>query len=451
MIVCKFGGTSVADASAITRVIEIIKSKRAEQPVVVVSALGGATNLLLDIANKAAGGELLSALQLIEQLRDRHLREALALLDGGSETEDLSLDISATFDELAHLAEAFRTLGYLTPRSLDAVAAIGELLSSQIVAAAFRTRGFPAVFVDARDVMRTNDFFTKAEPDVEEIRQLAQARLVPLLQQGKIPVIGGFVGATSARVTTTLGRGGSDYSASLIGAAIDATGIEIWTDVDGMLTADPRVIPAAQLIERISFDEAAELAAFGAKVLHPATIAPAVQRGIPVFVYNSRNPGGKGTMIAFDAPRLPVRAIAGKRATTMVKLRSSRMLLAPGFLRRVFEVFETHRTSVDVVTTSEVSVSVTLDDATNLASILQDLAAFGDVSVSPRAGLIAIVGAGISDGSMAIAQAIAALGPIPVHMASLSATGINFTLVIDDDQVVPAMQRLHATFFESAS
>jgi aspartate kinase len=448
VIVCKFGGTSVADAVAITRVVDIIADKRAEQPVVVVSALGGATNMLLDIASKAAGGELLVALQLIEQLRDRHAREAAILLADSPDAEELALEISATFDELAHLAEAFRTLGYLTPRSLDAVASIGELLSSQIVAAAFRQRGFPGVYVDARDVMRTNDFFTKAEPDTDGIAQAALERIVPLVQHGSIPVIGGFVGATAQRVTTTLGRGGSDFSASLIGAAIDATAIEIWTDVDGMLTADPRVIPGARLIERISFDEAAELAAFGAKVLHPATIAPAVQRGIPVYVFNSRNPGGTGTMIAFDAPRLPVRAIAGKRATTMVKLRSSRMLLAPGFLRRVFEVFETHRTSVDVVTTSEVSVSVTLDDASNLAPILQDLAQFGDVSVSPRSGLIAIVGAGIADGSDAIARAIAALGPITVHMASLSATGINFTLVIDDDQVVPAMQRLHAAFFE---
>jgi aspartate kinase len=451
VIVCKFGGTSVADAAAISRVIEIIDAKRALQPVVVVSALGGATNMLLDLASKAANGELPVALQLIEQLRDRHLREARTLLHGAAEVDDRCRDIGAAFDELAQLAEAFKTLGYLSPRSLDAVAAIGELLSSQIVAAAFRARGHDAVYVDARDVMRTNDVFTKAEPDVNGIAQLAQEQLVPLLQQGRIPVMGGFVGATAARVTTTLGRGGSDYSASLIGAAIDATAIEIWTDVDGMLTADPRVIPGARLIERISFDEAAELAAFGAKVLHPATIAPAVQRGIPVFVFNSRNPAAKGTMIAFDAPRLPVRAIAGKRATTMVKLRSSRMLLAPGFLRRVFAVFEAHRTSVDVVTTSEVSVSVTLDDATNLAAILQDLAAFGEVSVSPRAGLIAIVGAGISDGSQAIAQALGALGPIPVHMASLSATGINFTLVIDDDQVVPAMQRLHATFFERPS
>ena len=451
MIVCKFGGTSVADAAAISRVVDVIISKIDSRPVVVVSALGGATNVLLDLAHKAASGELLAALQMVEQLRDRHLREVHTLLDGSVEAGELGLDISASFDELAHLAEAFRTLGYLTPRSLDTVAALGELLSSQIVAAAFRHRGFPAVWIDARDVMKTNDFFTRAEPDVEAIALAAQEFLLPLLQQGKIPVMGGFVGSAPGRVTTTLGRGGSDYTASLVGAAIEATAIEIWTDVDGMLTADPRVIPGAQLIERISFDEAAELAAFGAKVLHPATIAPAVQRGIPVFVLNSRKPDGKGTMIAFDAPRLAVRAIAGKRGTTLVKLRSSRMLLAPGFLRRVFEVFETHRTSVDVVTTSEVSVSVTLDDATNLGAILQDLAAFGDVAVERRSGIVAIVGAGIADGSRAIADALIALGPIPVYMASLSATGINFTLVIDDEQVVPAMQRLHATFFENAS
>jgi aspartate kinase len=449
VIVCKFGGTSVADAAAINRVVDVIVDKASSTPVVVVSALGGATNVLLEVARQAAAGELLAALQLVEQLRDRHLREVHALLGGTLEGNELALEIGASFDELAHLAEAFRTLGFLTPRSLDTVAAIGELLSSQIVAAAFRQRGYPAVWVDARDVLKTNDDFTRAEPDLDAIALASQTHLLPLLQDGKIPVVGGFVGSSPARVTTTLGRGGSDYSASLIGAALDATAIEIWTDVDGMLTADPRVIPGARLIERISFDEAAELAAFGAKVLHPATIAPAVQRGIPVYVFNSRNPGGRGTMIAFDAPRVPVCAIAGKRGTTLVKLRSSRMLLAPGFLRRVFEVFETHRTSVDVVTTSEVSVSVTLDDATNLAAILQDLAAFGDVAVERRSGIVAIVGAGIAGGSRAIADAFAALGPIPVYMASLSATGINFTLVIDDDQVIPSMQRLHAAFFET--
>ena len=204
------------------------------------SALGGATNVLLDLAHKAAGGELLAALQLVEQLRDRHLREVHALLDGSKEAEELALDISASFDELAHLAEAFRTLGYLTPRSLDTVAALGELLSSQIVAAAFRHRGYPAVWVDARDVMKTNDAFTRAEPDIDRIALAAQELLLPLLQQGKIPVMGGFVGSAPGRVTTTLGRGGSDYSASLIGAAIEATAIECSTKSAPLIRFWPR-------------------------------------------------------------------------------------------------------------------------------------------------------------------------------------------------------------------
>ncbi len=450
MIVCKFGGTSVQDADAIDRATAIMGARMGRHPIVVVSALGGATNQLLDIAHKAAAGELLVALQLIEQLRERHLREAAALLVDSSESDDIATEISAGFDELAHLAEALRTLGYLTPRSLDTVAAVGELLSSQMVAAAFRHRGLPAVFVDARDVMKTNDAFTRAEPDVVELERAAQIHLMSHVAAGRVPVMGGFVGAAPGRVTTTLGRGGSDFSAALVGAAVSAEAIEIWTDVDGMLTADPRVVPDARLIERIRFDEAAELASFGAKVLHPSTIAPAVQRGIPVYVFNSRNPSGAGTMIAFDAPRKAVRAIAGKRHTTVVKLRSARMLLAPGFLRRVFAVFEAHRVSVDVVATSEVSISVTLDDATNLEAVVADLMQFGDVAVERERGIVAIVGAGIADGSRAIADAIAALGAIPVYMASLSATGINFTLVIDDAEVVPAMQRLHRTFFTEA-
>ncbi len=447
MIVCKFGGTSVADAEAIERVYDIVVSKQTQRPVVVVSALGGVTNILFEIARRAAAGERPVAMQLIAQLRERHLHVSATLMPDGAAADQVASDITMAFDELSHLAEAFKTLGYLTPRSLDTVAAIGELLSSQIIAAAFRERGMMAEWVDARRVMITNDFFTRAEPDIDAIAVAVSDVLLPITRRGALPVIGGFVGATRQGVTTTLGRGGSDYSASLIGAALAASAIEIWTDVDGMLTADPRVVPTARLIERIRFDEAAELASFGAKVLHPSTIAPAVQCGIPVFVFNSRNPGGRGTMIAHDAPRMPVRAIAGKRDTTLVKLRSARMLLAPGFLRRVFEVFERHRTSVDVVATSEVSISVTLDDASNLDAVVSDLMELGEVAVERHRGIVAIVGAGIADGSRALADAIAALGAVPVYMASLSASGINFTLVIDDAEVVPAMQRLHASFF----
>jgi aspartate kinase len=447
MIVCKFGGTSVANAEAIARAVDIVTARRDRRPVVVVSALGGVTNDLLDVAQRAASGNLLLAVTIVESLRARHLETVASLLEGSPERDEIEAEVSAGLDELAHLAEAFNTLGFVTPRSLDAVAAIGELLSSRIVAAAFRHRGIDAAWVDAREVTITDDHFTRAVPDVAGIAAAARDHVRPLALRGVVPVLGGFVGATSAGVTTTLGRGGSDFSASLLGAALEADAIEIWTDVDGMLTADPRIIPSARLIDRIRFDEAAELAAFGAKVLHPSTIAPAVQRGIPVYVFNSRRPEGTGTMITFDAPRHPVRAIAGKRNTTLVKLRSARMLLAHGFLRSVFEVFDRHRTSIDVVTTSEVSVSVTLDDATHLEAIVADLSAFGDVSIEQQRGLVAIVGAGLADGAKTMAQALAAIDPISVHMASLSATGINFTLVVDDAQVVPAMQRLHETFF----
>ncbi len=448
MIVAKFGGTSVANAEAIIRAADIVAARVARRPVVVVSALSGATNELLEIARRAANGDLLVALTHVESLRARHLAEAATLLGSGDDCEELLTEIGAGFDELAHLAEALSTLGFVTARSLDAVAAYGEVLSSQIVAAAFRARGLNAQWVDAREVMITDDHFTRAAPDVTALAGTTRELVRPLVQRGVIPVLGGFIGSTAGHLTTTLGRGGSDFSAALIGAAMEAEAIEIWTDVDGMLTADPRIIPKARLIERIRFDEAAELAAFGAKVLHPSTIAPAVEKGIPVYVFNSRNPEGSGTMITFDAPRLPVRAIAGKRATTLVKLRTARMLLAHGFLRSVFEVFERYRTSVDVVTTSEVSISVTVDDVSHLDSIVADLSALGDVSVERARGVVAIVGAGITDGTATLAAAIGALGPISVHMASLSATGINFTMVIDDAQVVGAMTRLHARFFE---
>ncbi|MEO7455992.1 MAG: lysine-sensitive aspartokinase 3, partial [Gemmatimonadaceae bacterium] len=235
--------------------------------------------------------------------------------------------------------------------------------------------------------------------------------------------------------------------ASLVGAALQAEAIEIWTDVDGMLTADPRVVSGAQLIERIGFEEASELASFGAKVLHPNTIAPAVTRGIPVWVLNSKRPEGKGTLITFDAPRRPVTAIAGKTGVTLLKVRSPRMLLTEGFLRRMFEIFERQRTSVDVVATSEVSVSVTIDDTSRLDALVVDLRELGDVSMERNRGIVSIVGNGLSDGGTSMARALRAIGDIRVHMLSLSSSGINLTVVVAETQVHPAMTRLHAEFF----
>ena len=451
MIIAKFGGTSVADAAAITRTVNIIRGCVDRQPIVVVSALAGTTNALIAAAEQAATGHLVTAIAQVEAMRDRHLGVVTELLGDGDEALDIAAEESMLFDELAHLAEALSVLGYLTPRSLDMISSLGEQLSAPIVTAAFRRAGIDAELVDGRDVMITDDSYGRAEPLPDLIAAATREHLAPLIRAGKVPVLGGYIGATIDGVTTTLGRGGSDYTASLIGAAMEAEAIEIWTDVDGLLSADPRVVQDVRLIEHIRFDEAAELASFGAKVLHPNTISPAVKRGIPVFIFNSLRPEGTGTRITFDAPRLPVRAIAGKNNVVVVKVRSPRMLAAPGALRAIFEVFERNRTSVDVVATSEVSVSLTVDDDLHLDAVVAQLRAFGDVSVERGRGIVALVGAGLGESSPTMAAALTAIGDVRLHMLSLSATGINLTLIVDGDQVKPVMQRLHAQFFGGAT
>lgn len=452
MIVLKFGGTSVADAAAITRTAGIVATRVDRGPIVVVSALGGVTNALLALAEQASRGHLLGALAALEGLRDRHLGQAERLLGEGEGSVETCEELSAMIDELAHLAEALTTLGDLTSRSLDAIAAFGERMSSVLCVAAFQKLGIPAVHVDACEVMITDNAHTRAEPQREAIAEACRRSVLPIVRDGKVPVLGGFIGsAEGSKVTTTLGRGGSDYSASLIGAAIQADAIEIWTDVDGMLTADPRVVPSARLIEQIAFAEASELASFGAKVLHPNTIAPAVRLGIPVYVLNSMKPGGHGTKITFDAPQRAVSAIAGKGSVTLVRVGSPRMLLTEGVLRSIFATFERHKTSVDVVATSEVSVSLTVDDASRLDSIVSDLRSLGDVAVERNRGIVAVVGGAIAEGGLAMARALRAIGDVRVHMLSLSASRINLTMVVDDEQVKPAMQRLHAAFFEAVA
>ena len=445
MIVVKFGGTSVGDADAIRRAAEIVRGRLPRRPIVVVSAMAGVTNTLLALAEQASKGQLIGALSAVESLRDRHLAAASALLDG--DDGEISGEISATIDELASLAEALSTLGHLTPRSMDTIGAVGERLSAPLVAAAFARAGLPVELIDARQVMITDDAYMRAEPLPDAIAERSRTVLQPLVKSRCVPVLGGFIGATAQGVTTTLGRGGSDYSASLIGAALRAEAIEIWTDVDGMLTADPRVVADAHLINRIRFDEASELAFFGAKVLHPSTIAPAVQRGIPVYVFNSANPTGTGTEITFDAPPCPVRAIAGKTGIAVVRVRSPKMLFAHGFVRTVFEVFARHRVSVDVVATSEVSISVTVDEGAGLEELIVELSQLGDVSIERNRGIVALVGASLSDDGAAMARALTAIGAVRVHMLSLSATGINLTIIIDEAEVGPAIRRLHDAFF----
>ncbi|HUF28375.1 MAG TPA: lysine-sensitive aspartokinase 3 [Gemmatimonadaceae bacterium] len=448
MIVLKFGGTSVGDPAAIDRAVEIVRSRIDREPIVVVSAMGGVTDALLEIAEQAAGRQLIVALSAIEGLRARHLAAAEALLPSEADCTETCEDLSAMFDELAHLAEALSVLGDLTPRSRDALAAMGERLSSQLITAVFRHRGLDAVLVDAREVMITDGGHGRARPLDNRIAEASRRVLLPHVRRRAIPILGGFIGASEEGITTTLGRGGSDYSAALIGAALGVEAIEIWTDVDGMLTADPRIAGGARLIPRIRFDEASELAAFGARVLHPSTIAPAVRLGIPVIILNAARPEGAGTLITSDAPGRVVTAIAGRRGVALVKVRTGRMLLAHGFLRAFFEIFERHRVSVDVVATSEVSVSVTVDDAARLDGLIVDLRILGDVSVERGRGLLAVVGASLAEDATTMARAVAALAGVHVHLLSLSATGINLTLVVDEDAVTDGVRRLHRTFFE---
>jgi aspartate kinase len=273
--------------------------------------------------------------------------------------------------------------------------------------------------------------------------------VLPLLDGGRVPVLGGFVGATPEGHTTTLGRGGSDYSGALVGAGVDAEEIQIWTDVDGMLTADPRVIQGPRLVPLLSFDEAAELSYFGAKVLHPSTILPAVERNIPVRILNSRKPAGSGTLITASGATAgtPLTALACKRDVTVVDITSSRMLMAYGFLRQVFEVFEQFRTAVDVVTTSEVSVSVTVDDRRHLDAIVEALKQYGEVSVEPEMALLCAVGDRLRNEPEIAARVVAVLEEVPLKMISQAASRRNITVVMRQADLPHAMQRLHEEFF----
>ena len=447
MIVIKFGGTSVGDAAAIERAVTITRSRLRRRPVVVVSAMAGVTNDLLRLVERAMDGDGEGAAALIAMLRKRHLLAVDALLrsaDGRAERAT----VDAVCDELAHHCRALATLGEDRARGSDAIAAAGERLSACVVSAAFRAGGIAAQEVDARELIVTDATFGRAAPLWDRIASAVPHRLVPLVGRGIVPVLGGFIGATKDGTTTTLGRGGSDYSAALVGAALGADAIEIWTDVDGMLTADPRVVPGAMNVPHLGFEEAAELATFGAKVLHPSTIAPAARLGIPVFIHDSRSSGGAGTRISDDAPRRAATAVAGRAGICVIRVRSSRMLEAHGFLHRLFGVFAAHRLAVDVVTTSEVSVSVTIEERASHDRLVAELAALGEVEVIRDCALVAVVGSELTRDVRVVARAIAALGEMPVHMLSVSATGTNVTAVIGAPDLGPAMRQVHAAMFE---
>jgi aspartate kinase len=448
MIVMKFGGTSVEDAKAIDRVASIVEGRLAQQPVVVVSAMAKVTDTLLTMARAAGSGERKTALKLCRSLQERHYNTASELLGTALFTEFHS-EIGSDFEALDELLRGISAVGEITPRTTDHVAAFGEMLSSKIVAAAFAAHGLSGVHVDSREILVTDSNYMQAVPQYEETNTRLQEKVQPLLENGKVPVMGGFIGASRSGITTTIGRGGSDFSAAIFGAGLSADRIEIWTDVDGILTTDPRICPDARRIKIISFDEAAELAYFGAKVLHPATVLPAIQKNIPVYVLNSRNPSCEGTRITTRAPHGQniFKAIAAKKRITIVEVAAPRMLLAHGFLRAIFEAFDRHKVAVDVVSTTEVSVSLTIDSNQAIPGLAADLAKLADVKYEGRKAIVCLVGENLRERPGMAALVFSELADKKIRMISQGASEINLTFVIEEDEVPDVIQRLHKRFF----
>jgi aspartate kinase len=450
MIVMKFGGTSVGSGEALARVAGIVAASRARRPVVVVSAMAGVTDLLLQAAARAGAGDLTGALTILDRLRERH-DAAIAAGVPASPARDVARDRFATHAaELSLMLEALALLRERGPKADDAVSAYGELWSSEILAQALVARDVPGVHVDARRVMITDATFGRAAPDRATIAERVRALADGEWSVDCIPVLQGFVGATPDGLPTTLGRGGSDYTAALLGAALDAEEVEIWTDVDGLMTADPRIVPGARTLAEATYDEAAELAYFGAKVLHPATVLPLVERGIPVRIKNSLRPDHPGTAVTGRAaPGGGVRSIASKRGVTTLALRAPRMLGAHGFMRAMFEVFDRHGAAVDVVTTSEVSVSLSLEQATPSPALLADLQRLGDVTTYPDRAVVCVVGEGLRETPGVAARIFRAVGPANIEMISQGASEINVTFILQDADAPDAVRRLHAEFFSA--
>ena len=446
----KFGGTSVEDARAFERVVDIVVARKELHPVVVVSAMSGMTNALVESVRLAAGSQRQAAAAALEPHFSRHVAVAKALL---------SKEVSATIGiiegaqtEVVELLQMIAEQKSVSGALRDAVLSHGEQLSSILLAAILHERNVRARQVDSRSCIITDEEYGSAAPLMRMTADRTRAELGPLLDQSFVPVLGGFIGSTLKGETTTIGRGGSDYTASTIGAVLSAREIQIWTDVTGVLTADPRVVAKARTIPRLSYAEAAELAYFGAKVLHPKTMQPAVEDGIPVRICNSRAPEEAGTLVCAESEttRHTVKAIAHKGGVTTVQITSARMLGAYGFLRALFEVFERHRTIVDVVTTSEVSVSLSLDDATALPAIVRDLAALGTVRVERERAIVCVVGEGLRGTPGIAARVFNTISDINVTLISQGASSINLTFAIEEDRVAEAVTRLHEAFFGEA-
>jgi aspartate kinase len=452
MIVMKFDAGSIGSHDRLRAVARLVRKHQARKPVVVTSALPKVTDLLLEAAHLAASreGEYEDRIQDLLTLHEEAVEE---LLPDAPPRRRLLAYVKEVITELRTFCTAVYALEELTPRTLDAVGAIGERLSSEIVAAALVQEGLRAEVVDARTLVITDDAFGNASPLLEEMAPRVRLQLEPMLGTGLVPVLGGYIGATRQGVTTTLGRGGADATAAVIGTLLEAQEIQIWTEVDGLMNVDPKMVADAQVIAHVSPEEAAELVYFGTKVLHPAMIQPAVEKGIPIRVCNTQQPEAPGTLVSGGEQLGPSgpRAVAYRKGITVVLIKTPKMLMASGFLRQVFEVFERYDTPVDLIATSEVSISVTLDDIEHLGAIKADLARLGEVRILRECAIVSLVGRGFFRYQGLARQIFEALAGVNVVMISFAASDVNISVVVVEADVEKAVHGLHREFFSDPS
>lgn len=446
--VMKFGGTSVEDGHAFERVARIVRSYRRAAPVVVVSAMSGVTDALMMSLRMAATGENIEAVRSLEEHFERHLR-VTSSLDGTARAK-MRVLVENTRREIRELLDIAAASRIRTAQLQDMITSHGERLSANLLTIVLDENGLPATYIDARRCILTNEEYGSAKPLIEETWRQTRAEVEPLLEAKRIPVLGGFIGATMDGATTTLGRGSSDYTATLVSAALGALETQIWTDVDGVQTADPCLVNAARTVSQLSYEEAAELARLGARVLHPKMIQPVLEQKIPVRICNSRVPEQSGTLICASTEASPnaVKAIAHKTDLARIDIASTPTLVANGFLHAIKEIFNRHQTNMDIVAMSEVGMSFACEEAGALPSLVDDLKQVGSVQIERHRAIISCVGEGLQSTPGVAANVLNGLRDIDSTLTWQSTSSISLISVVDVDCVGPVVKRLHEGIFE---
>lgn len=446
VVVMKFGGTSVEDSAAIQRVIGIVKSRLGAQPVVVVSALAKVTDQLLEAGNAASSGHLGSALAAVRNIYVRHEELADSLLSA-SAYGSLDRELRSDFRALESLLQDLELSRHFDRKAQDRLLSFGECFSSRLVSWAMNEAGLQAAHVDARRCIITDARHGQASPVWDVTNQRLRDTLTPLVQSGSVPVLGGFIASTLDGVPTTLGRGGSDFSAAIVAAAIGASRVEIWTDVDGVMTTDPKLCSDARVIRKLSFDEAADLAHFGARVLHPATVAPAMRENIPVYVLNSRRPEGHGTEITARASTgSRVSAITAKRNVVVLEIHS-RAGVDAALLNTVFGVLEQHTCTVDVMGTSVDQISVLVASNLALPKVVEDLRRVAEVRWENHKALVCLVGENIRRQPEVASRVFATVSDMDVRVLCQGASERTLSFLVDESKAEESVRRLHGAFF----